>query len=288
MASQAPQFTTPNRKLTFLITGCSSGFGLSLARHILSNNHNLIATSRTPSKTPSLVSKIESRGGKWLKLDVNDHNSGQIIRDLEDGGTEMDVLVNNAGFGILGPIETIAADEVRAQMETMYFGPVRLIQSVVPHMRKRRFGVIVNMSSGVSLEARESMGAYAGAKGALDELAPYNIRTLTIILGTFNTSFGSSALLSRHPLPTDYTDSIAHKTMQAIQSGAIPINGYADKAMKAVFEVVTGTGVGKGKEGEAFLPLGTDMTIRIKTVVRYLEKGLEAFEEVTDHVRIDT
>ena len=76
--------------------------------------------------------------------------------------------------------------------------------------------------------------------------------------------------------------------MQAIQSGEIPINRDCDKAMKAVFEAVAGTGVGKGKEGEGFLPLETDMTVRVKGVMEYLRKGLESFREVTDHVEIDT
>ena len=83
-------------------------------------------------------------------------------------GQKIDVLVNNAGFSCYALIEMFNEDEVRSQMESMYFGPSRLIRATVKHMRERRFGVIVNISSGASLEGRESMGAYAAAKAATD------------------------------------------------------------------------------------------------------------------------
>ena len=164
----AATLTRTKKQLTWLITGSSSGFGLSLARIAQAGGHKVIATSRNPSNTPDLVKEIESKGGKWLQLDVNDPNSAQLIRNLEESGTEIDVLVNNAGFSIYSPIESFQEGEIRAEMESMYFGPVRLIQAVLPYMRQRRYGVIVNMSSGASLDARDSMGAYAGAKAALD------------------------------------------------------------------------------------------------------------------------
>lgn len=128
----------------------------------------MIATSRNPLHTPELVVEVEGKGGKWLQLDVDNPNSAQVIEDLEKSGQEIDVPVNNTGFSIHPPIETFAEDEIRAQIESMYLGPLRLIQAVLPHMRKRRFGIIVNMSSGTALEARDSMGAYAGAKAGLD------------------------------------------------------------------------------------------------------------------------
>jgi short-subunit dehydrogenase len=162
----------PNRKLTWLITGCSSGFGLSLTRLVQAGGHTVIATSRNPSKTPELVSEIESKGGKWISLDVTDTNSGKTISALEHSGTEIDVLVNNAGFSVFAAVEMSSEEELRAQMESMYFGPLRLIRAVLPGMRKRRFGVIVNMSSGASLEGAPSMGGYAGAKAGLDGAFP--------------------------------------------------------------------------------------------------------------------
>ncbi|KAK3172009.1 hypothetical protein OEA41_004093 [Lepraria neglecta] len=288
-------FTTPKKQLTWLITGCSSGFGLSLTRIAQAGGHTVIATSRNPSRTPELVAEVEGKGGKWLQLDVASPNSAQVIEDLEKSGQEIDILVNNAGFSIYAPIETFAEDEIRAEMESMYFGPLRLIRAVLPHMRKRRFGVIVNMSSGAALEARDSMGAYAGAKAGLDgltkvlakEVAPFNIRALTVVLGTFNTNMGNAAVFGKNPLPDDYKGSVAEQTIQFLSSGKIPINGDKEKAMKAVYEVVVGEGAGAGREAERFLPLGTDMTARVKMVQEYLAHGLEVFGDVTNNVNID-
>lgn len=166
--SSTSTFIMPKRPLTWLITGCSSGFGLALARIVQSHGHTVIATSRSPSRTPDLVSEVESKGGKWLSLDVDERNCTQVIDDLETSGQQVDVLVNNAGYSILGCVEQFAEEDVRAQMETLYFGPSRLIRTALPYMRKRRFGVVVNVSSGAGLEGRESMGAYAAAKAALD------------------------------------------------------------------------------------------------------------------------
>jgi NAD(P)-dependent dehydrogenase (short-subunit alcohol dehydrogenase family) len=161
-------FIMATTKLTWLITGCSSGFGLSLTRAAQAGGHKVIATSRNPSRTPDLVAEIESKGGKWVQLDVDSRDCGSVITELEGSGDHIDVLVNNAGYSIYAPIETFEEEEVRAQMETMYFGPLRLIRTVLPHMRKRKSGVIVNMSSGASLDGIPTMGVYAGAKAGMD------------------------------------------------------------------------------------------------------------------------
>ena len=87
---------------------------------------------------------------------------------LEKQGTQIDILVNNAGSSIHAPVEKTTEDELRGMMETLYFGPAKLIQGVLPYMRKWRFGVVVNMSSGAGLEGFESTGGYAAAKAALD------------------------------------------------------------------------------------------------------------------------
>ncbi|KAK4234657.1 hypothetical protein C8A03DRAFT_18484 [Achaetomium macrosporum] len=288
----AATFTTPKRPLTWLITGCSSGFGLSLARLVQSNGHNLIATSRNPARTPDLVAEVEKAGGRWLALDVDDKNSGQFIDDIEKGGQQIDVLVNNAGYCIFAPAESFTEEEVQAQTETMYFGPYRLIRSVLPYMRQRRFGVIVNVSSGAALEGRDSMGAYAAAKAALDglsrvmakEVAPFNIRVLTVQPGTFNTNMGNATKLGRNPLPDDYKGSVADQMMQLMASGKFQGDGDKDKAMKTVYEVVVGEGVGAGRESERLLPLGRDLAARIKTVQDYYAHAIEVFGDVCNNV----
>ncbi|KAI0465615.1 NAD(P)-binding protein [Xylaria cf. heliscus] len=281
-------------KLTWLITGCSSGFGLSLARIAQAGGHKVIATSRNPSKTPDLVKEVESNGGKWLQLNVDDPDSGNIINALERSGERIDVLINNAGYSIYAPIETITEDEIRAQMETMYFGPLRLIRAVLPYQRNRKFGIIANFSSGAALEAQGSMGAYAGAKGGLDavnkvlakEVAPFKIRVLTVLLGTFNTNMANAYIFGKAPVPDDYKGTVAGHIMDYIGSGKIIPNGDKDKAMKAVYQLIVGEGFGAGKENESFLPLGSDMTARMTLVQNQLAHAKEVFSEVTNGVDV--
>ena len=134
--------------------------------------HRVIATSRNPSRTPELVKEVEEKGGKWLQLDVDSPDSASVIEKLEASGQGIDVLVNNAGFSVFAPIEICTEEEIRAQMESMYFGPLRLIRALLPHMRKRCFGVITNFSSGAALEGNETMGSYAAAKAGLDGTIP--------------------------------------------------------------------------------------------------------------------
>ncbi|KAI1074562.1 NAD(P)-binding protein [Whalleya microplaca] len=294
MAAIVP-FTKAKQKLTWLITGCSSGFGLSLVRIAQAGGHKVIATSRNPSKTPDLVKEIESNGGRWMQLDVDSATSGKLVDELEQSGEEIDVLINNAGYSIYSPIETITEEELRSQMETMYFGPLRLIRAVLPHQRKRKFGIIVNFSSGAALEAQGSMGAYAGAKGGLDaltkvlakEVAPFNIRVLTVILGTFNTEFMNVYVFGKTALPEEYKGTVAGQIMSYIDAGKIIPNGDKEKAMKAVYQLVVGEGFGAGKEAEKILPLGSDMTTRITLVQDQLEHAKEIFGDVTNNVHVD-
>lgn len=143
-----------------------------MTRHIQAQGHKVIATSREPSRTPDLVAEVQSHGGEWHSLDLNDpHAAKALIESIESTGHIIDVLVNNAGSIIFGAIEQLADEELHDQMETLYFGPSRLIHALVPGMRKRRFGVVVNVSSGAALDARESMGGYAAGKAALDGMS---------------------------------------------------------------------------------------------------------------------
>ncbi|KAH8898023.1 putative short-chain oxidoreductase [Thozetella sp. PMI_491] len=293
--STSPTFTLPQRRLTWLVTGCSSGFGLSLVRIAQANGHMVIATSRNPSKTPDLVAEVEAKGGKWVQLDVDSLTSFRLIEELDQSGYHIDILVNNAGFCTFSPIETSKEEDARGQMESMYFGPLRLIRSVLPPMRSRGYGVIVNFSSGAALDGNPSMGLYAGAKAGLDaatkvlakEVLAFNIRCLTVVLGTFNTSFGDNAVFNSQ-VPDAYKGSFADKMMAAISGGAFTPNGDKDKAMQAVYDVVVGTGPGAGLEAETFLPLGVDMTTRIRSVKAQLDHALEVFGTITDGVRRDS
>ncbi|KAI1837887.1 hypothetical protein DTO006G1_3874 [Penicillium roqueforti] len=295
MATEAPTFTKPNRPLVWLITGCSSGLGLALARAAQSNGHKVLATSRQPSRTPEIVSEITQNGGEWHTLDVDSPTAASELVSKLESTHKIDVLVNNAGYAILGAVEQFSDKELRAQMETVYFGPNRLIRAIVPGMRERRFGVVVNVSSGAGVEGRESMGAYASAKAAMDglckalakEVAPFNVRVLTVWLGAFNTQFGAGCRSPAEPLPVDYVGSVVAQTLDVLQTGNFVPDGDTDKAVRAMYEVIVGEGVGVGRESEWFLPLGRDMIPRLELARDRLVHTLDVFGDIARNVYVE-
>ncbi|KAK4225211.1 hypothetical protein QBC38DRAFT_269236 [Podospora fimiseda] len=282
--------------LTFLITGCSSGLGLLLSRHILHSNpnHTLIATSRTPSSTPHLITELKSLGNvHWYPLDVNSPTAGpELITKLESEGTQIDVLINNAGFSIHSPVETLSDSELREMMETLYFGPARLMRAVLPYMRSRRRGMVVNISSGAGLEGRESMGGYAAAKAALDgiskvlakEMEPFGVRVLVVQLGAFNTNMTNAARVGGVEVAKDYEGTVVDLITKQLTGGGFEPDGDAEKAVKVVYEVIVGEGVGEGRQKEVMLPLGRDMFKRLEQVRDGLTGVMERWEEVCNGV----
>lgn len=290
-------FNYINRPLTRLITGCSSGIGLTLARMVQSNGYRVIATSRNPYNLPDIVSEIRCAGGQWIQLDVNDRNCGDVIDGIERNGQGIDILVNNAGSCIYSPVECFTEDEVRIQIETQFFGPALLIRAALPYMRQHRSGVIVNISSGAALESNPTMGAYAGGKAALDgkpcvintrhlaysllaisfyiigmsetlekEVSCFNIRVLTVQLGTFNTGMLGAVTLGKNALPLDYKNTVSESMMSILSSVKFVPKGYKYKASKVIYEVVVGEGIGKRRENEKLLPLGQDLSAGIKAL----------------------
>ncbi|KAK8035433.1 hypothetical protein PG993_010428 [Apiospora rasikravindrae] len=286
--------------LTWLITGCSSGFGLQFARHALASGHRVIATSRDPNKTPELVSEIEraepAGRGRWLQLDASDADCGAVIDRLEAReATPVDVLVNSAGFAITGPVEGFDDHEVRDVMETNFFGPYRLMRAALPHMRRRRRGVIVNLSSGSGLEARHALGVYGASKAALDgisktlakEVAEFGIRVLQVYLGSFDTPMGRSTRLVEQPLDPDYQNSMVGKTIDVFQSGQFQAKGDHKKAVRAIYDVVVGQEAGAGLGKEVQMVLGKDCAVRVIEVRDGLKHMMETFGDVCNNVDVD-
>lgn len=308
--------SSEKQPLTWFITGASTGFGLALTRLALARGHKVIATSRDPSRVPELVAEVRQKGGDWLSLNVDDGAAHEVIGRLEAQGTAIDVLVNNAGRSLHGPAESIAEDEVRSQMETQYFGPYRLIRAVVPHMRARRRGLILNFGSGAGVNGRDSMGAYAASKAAMDgknlrgdsneefvmltdthctgllrvmskELKPYNVRTLNVLLGAFDTGFGGSRLLTKTPFPDSYRGSMTETIVHALEKGAYKLDGDHLKAAQVILDMVVGEGIGEGKEWETVMPLGRDMWASLEQVKERNEHMMETFREVCNNVYVE-
>lgn len=180
---------------TILITGCSSGFGLETARYFLARDWKVIATMRTPD-ADLLPASTHLR---VLPLDVTDPDS---IRKLIETAGPVDVLVNNAGIGLLGALEGISLDKVREVFETNTFGTIAVTQAVLPQMRERKAGVIINVTSSVTVKSLPLLSVYTGSKAAVNafteslalELAQFNVRVKLVLPGRApTTSFGANA-----------------------------------------------------------------------------------------------
>ncbi|MBW8844228.1 MAG: SDR family oxidoreductase [Burkholderiales bacterium] len=180
---------------TVLITGCSSGFGLETARYFLARGWQVIATMRTPRE--DVLPPAE--GLRVLALDVTDADS---IRRAVAAAGPIDVLVNNAGIGLLGALEGIPMAQVREIFEANTFGTMAMTQAVLPQFRERRAGVVINVTSSVTLKALPLLAVYTASKAAVNaftevlalELAPFGIRARLVLPGRSPTTrFGENA-----------------------------------------------------------------------------------------------
>lgn len=191
--------------MRILITGCSTGIGRASAVELTKRGHAVVATARRPETIEEL--DVDTR----LTLDVVDDES---VRAAVAAAGDLDVLVNNAGYGIVGPVERLPLDEVRRMFETNVFGAWRMIQAVVPGMRARGSGVVVNVSSLAGRVSSPLNGGYSGSKYALEamsealhyEVGHFGIRVVLIEPGRFATRFGETELRLGLDAPYDELD----------------------------------------------------------------------------------
>ena len=180
---------------TVLITGCSSGFGLETARHFLDRDWNVIATMRRPRE--DILPRSERL--RVLALDVSDPES---IRQAVDAAGPIDVLVNNAGIGMLGVLEGTSMETAREVFETNTLGTMAMTQAVLPQFRQRKAGIVVNVTSSVTLTPLPLLSVYTASKAAVNafteslalELQPFNVRVSLVLPGRApETRFGENA-----------------------------------------------------------------------------------------------
>lgn len=180
---------------TVLITGCSSGFGLATAQYFLDHDWKVVASMRTPREDvlPS------SERLRVLALDVTDPDS---IRQVVETAGPIDVLVNNAGIGVLNPLEGISMETAREVFETNTLGTMAMTQAVLPQFRQRKAGVIVNVTSSVTLKSLPLLSVYTASKAAVNafteslalELEQFNVRVRLVLPGRApETRFGENA-----------------------------------------------------------------------------------------------
>ncbi len=178
------------------ITGCSSGFGLETARLFLERDWDVVATMRTLNA--EIIPASERL--RLLQLDVTD--AASVALAVAEAGP-IDVLVNNAGFGVPSPVELTDPDMARSMFETNTLGTLTVIQALLPSFRERRSGVIINVSSSTTLKSLPMVGIYRATKAAVNsltetlalEVSPFGVRTHLVIPGSApETRFGANGL----------------------------------------------------------------------------------------------
>lgn len=201
--------TTTTR--TVIITGASAGIGRVTAVHLAQRGYRVLATSRETSRLDGLVeqARLESIPITPYELDVNDPSAvGDVIpRMLRDVGG-IDALVNNAGYGLRGCLEDLTIEEIRAQFETNVYAVLNLSQAVLPQMRRRGSGTIVNVGSVAGQIASPGGGAYSASKFALRalsnvmrmEVARFGVRVVLIEPGLFRTDFLRNQVVGQRSL----------------------------------------------------------------------------------------
>lgn len=222
-----------------LITGCSSGFGLATAQKFLDAGWDVVATMRTP-RNDLLPSNDRL---EVLPLDVTSANS--IAEAVEAAGT-IDALVNNAGVGMLNVLEGSEMSKVRELFETNVFGAMALTKAVLPQMRVRRSGVIVNVSSAVTIRPLPALSVYSASKAALNafaeslalEAAMFGIRAKIVLPGSApTTGFGKNAVSRMGmEIPEPY-EVFVHDYMTKLRSGTEVTT--AEAVAEAVWRSVT-------------------------------------------------
>jgi NAD(P)-dependent dehydrogenase (short-subunit alcohol dehydrogenase family) len=278
--------TTPAPK-TWFITGASSGFGTAFAEFALECGDNVVATARNTSKLEALVARAPDRV-LAQKLDVT---KAQDIQPAIDAAVRrfgrIDYLFNNAGYGVIGAIEETSDAELRALLDTNFFGAVAVTRAALPIMRAQRSGAIVNISSMGGQMSFEGVGAYSASKFALEgmsealaqEVAPFGIKVLIVEPGAFRTEFGSGALRNM-PVMSAYQDSLARirKIMHGMH-GTQP--GDPAKAARATVIAL------ESGDTPLRLQLGADAVAAVRAHSEQLLKDLGHWERVGLDTAID-
>jgi len=273
---------------TWLITGCSTGLGRALAEAVIAADHNAVVTARDVGNVADLAADNTDRVLP-LPLDVTD--TAQItnaVSQAEEKFGGVDVLVNN-GYGYRAAVEEGDDSDIRTLFETQFFGAVGMIKAVLPGMRARRSGAIVNISTiGVQIMPPGS-GYYAASKAALEgmsgalhgELRPLGISVTVVEPGAFRTDFAGRSLTESSTVIDDYAETAGkrrkeHDTMHGTQPGD------PAKAAKAIVAAV------ESDEPPAFLLLGNDALNTYRRLAAARLDTIQAWEHLTTITDIDT
>ena len=267
---------------TWFITGCSTGLGRAFAEAVLARGDNAVVTARDAAKVQDLAEKHPDTA-LALPLDVTD--DAQVtaaVAAAEERFGSVDVLVNNAGYGYRAAVEEGEDGPVRQLFETHVFGTVRTIKAVLPGMRARRSGTIVNLSSIGARISPEGSGYYSAVKAAIEaltlslrkEVAPLGITAMVVEPGGFRTDFaGRSLTQSAQPI-ADYAETAGkrrkeHDTVHGTQQG---------DPVKAAAALITAV---ESDEPPYMLLLGNDASDGFRAALDSLRNEVDVWESVS-------
>lgn len=272
----------------WLITGVSSGLGRALALEVAQYGDIVFGTLRKSEQVDEFNDLVHGKTF-GIQLDVNKHEQiGPVLTHILDQFGKIDVLVNNAGYGLFGAAEEVSMSEARAQMETNFFGTLAMTKAVLPVMRNQRSGHILQVSSIAGLSSNPGLGLYNASKFAVEgfsealyqETKGLNIRVTLIEPGPFRTDWaGSSSVRSGNIIP-DY-DSIAGERIRTINgfSGSQP--GDPAKAAKAIITIVN------SDKPPLRLALGKIAIDVIRKKISLLERELKEWEDLSADTGFD-
>jgi NAD(P)-dependent dehydrogenase (short-subunit alcohol dehydrogenase family) len=251
---------------TWFITGASSGFGRAFAEHAIAQGHNVVATARRLEPLQELAALAPDRV-LAISLDVTVMADAErvVAAALKRFG-RLDVVINNAGYGVVGAFEETSDEELRGQMETNFFGAMNVTRAVLPVLRAQKSGAIVNMSSLGGQLSFAGFSAYSASKFALEgasealaqELAPFGIKVMIVEPGQFRTDLAGGGM--RHM-----------KAMQEYDAIVGPTRDFAHS--------MHGTQAGDPRRAAAAIEVALEAE---KTPLR-LQLGADSVEMVRDH-----
>ncbi len=274
--------TSSESSPVWFITGCSTGLGRALAEAVLKHGHRAVVTARNPAQIQDIAAQ-NPRNSLALQLDVADYiQIDRAISSAEKAFGRIDVLVNNAGYGYLAAVEEGEEQEIRAMFETNFFGLAALIRRVLPGMRARGRGHIINISSVGGLLGNPSSGYYNATKFAVEglsealakEVEPLGIRVTVVEPGPFRTDWAGRSLKQvRNPIDAYAKTSGARRAQISGYSGRQA--GDPARAAQAIIRIV------ESPAPPMNLVLGKDGLKRVRGKLENFSESLRHWEAVT-------
>ncbi|RWY53698.1 SDR family NAD(P)-dependent oxidoreductase [Mucilaginibacter gilvus] len=271
-----------DNKKTWFITGASKGFGLSLVKQLLKAGHNVAATSR---KVNDLISAVGVTASNFLPLEVelgNEDSVGCAIHQTNAAFKSIDVVINNAGYGIGGSIEELTDRETRDNFEVNVFGTLNVIRMVMPYMRSQQSGHIINISSIAGITGNTGWSVYAATKFSVvglsevlaQDVAEFGVKVTVVAPGAFRTSFltGESLNMAKHPI-ADYS------AVRDIHAKYLQMDGQQsgdpEKAAAAIIDVA------QMENPPLYLLLGEDAYDRAMAKLEKLDREFRVNEAIS-------